>query len=202
MSRLRTIFLATVLALALPATAGAYTVLLDIDIDDDPTTINESTPLTEASIKIVLAPDYENETITLVEFGLGGACRECYDFNYGWNYGVVFDILWGDWITDPRFESSSHDGILYAGCLGNPGFHEIFSATAADSGFQLAGPTFIHAFPAQVNENIDTEFCPVPERTLTSFNEIWQDWVEGNTVVLDFTTAARDGNWSAVKSLY
>ncbi|MBN2169811.1 MAG: hypothetical protein JW819_00660 [Candidatus Krumholzibacteriota bacterium] len=202
MKRSRTIYLAMILVLALPAASAAYTVLLDIDIDDDPTTLNESTPLSAATIMLVLAPDYPNETITLVEFALGGACLNCYDFNYGWNYGVVFNILWGDWITDPRFESSIHDGILYAGCMGNPSAHEIFSATAADEGFQLSGPTFIHAFPAQVNENIDTEFCPVPERTLTTFNNIWEEWVEGNTVVLDFTTATRDGNWSVVKSLY
>jgi hypothetical protein len=201
MSRLRTIFLAIILVLALPAASGAYTVLLDIDIDDDPTTLNLTTPLSAATIMLVLAPDYPNETITFIEFCIGGDCRGCYDFT-GWNYGAVFNIAWGDWITDPRFESSTHDGVLYAGCYGEPSAHEFFSATAAGGGFQLAGPTFIHAFPAQVNENIDTESCPVPDPTVTSVNDIWGSWVEGNTVVLDFTTATRDGNWSVVKSLY
>ena len=201
MSRLRMIFLTTVLALALPATAGAYTMLLDIDIDDDPTTLNISTPLTSATVKLVLAPDFVNEPITYIEFGLGGSCYDCWD--YGHNYGTGCDLygVWGAWIMDPRFESSGHDAALCIDCLGNPGWHHFFYATAVGGGFMLAGPTFIHTFEAWVNENIP-EPCMVPPADLMTFNDIWETNEVGNTILLDFTTAAREGSWSAVKSLY
>ena len=100
----------------------AYEILLDIDTDLDPTTINTLTYDTSAVVKLILKPDYSGEMIGRVEFGLGGSCLECEQVHY---YGTDHDLI--DWIVQPWVQAAAFDsGWDYAmclGCPGNPGAH-------------------------------------------------------------------------------
>ena len=65
-------------ASALVATpAHAYEIVLDIDLDDDPATINETTSDESAVVRIVLKPEAPDEQIESVYFELGGSCIDC-----------------------------------------------------------------------------------------------------------------------------
>ena len=78
-----------------------YEILLDIDIDDDPTTLNTITYDTTAVVKIILQPSEPGESITEIFFGMGGTCWECEGV---FDYGVAYDLHppnFGDWTDHP-----------------------------------------------------------------------------------------------------
>lgn len=112
-----------VLAVAL-ATAPlyAYEILLDLDGDNDPGTIEDFTYDTSALVKLVLKPDYPGEMIGQVAFGLGGACREC---DHVHHYGVDQDLV--DWDVQPWVQAAGFDSgwdmATTLCCPGDPGYH-------------------------------------------------------------------------------
>jgi len=72
----KTWIIVLIIGLFTPLCAHAYTILLDIDLDDDPGTINESTPADSATIRVVLQPTEPNEVVTEFTFTIGSRCYE------------------------------------------------------------------------------------------------------------------------------
>jgi hypothetical protein len=147
-------FLATIL---IAVSAFAYEILLDIDTDNDPTTINISTEDSSAVVKIILWPTVPGETIELVTFGIGSECRPCPPADGVQMYGTEFDLPFeGPWVTAPGFDSEAAY-MTFLGCPGNPGFHQILSCTPEGGGtIILNEPIFLAEFNAWVSS-------PVPE---------------------------------------
>jgi hypothetical protein len=159
----RRLFLLSFLAMILMAlSASAYEILLDIDTDNDPTTINTSTEDTSAVVKIVLWPTTIGETIGYVTFGIGGECLACPPPDGVQTYGTGFDLpCEGPWVTAPGFDSEAAYA-TFLGCFGNPGFHLVLSFEPEDGGtITLGEPIFLAEFNAWVSPPVP-EPCPHP----------------------------------------
>ncbi len=134
--------------LILATTAAAYELWLDIDLDGDPTTINNITWETSCTVNLVLAPTGTSEDIWTIEFGLGGSCRECDDV---FQYGTGFDLgnlMTGTWETHPYFVGTCN-GATCLNCLDDPGFHTAFFAEPLiDTSFYIEEPIVFATFQA------------------------------------------------------
>ncbi len=199
------------LLILLSSPTAAYDLLLDIDIDGDPATINETVDGDRAALRLVLRPsDAAPEWITSVTFGLGGTCWECTSQGYIFTYGSDCDLFYDldDWHDNPLFEESVADISLCFGCCngnGNSqGYHYIFTAVAAGGGFSLEEPIFIAGFEAWVSRGGIFDRCPHPPADLVTFpRPFGGPSAEGNRIQIgdEFTSVAA-GSWSAIKSLY
>ncbi len=150
--------------------AAAWEVLLDLDTDDDPATINEFTNASSAVVKIVLMPTVPHETITEVTFGLGGSCYECQMVQH---YGVGFDLYGGgepDWPDNPLF-TGTWDGMLLLGCPADPGYHMSFTAVPVAGPLVLEGPLFLAAFNAWVAPPPPIPCSPTPANLAAMFRQ-------------------------------
>jgi len=189
--------------LAVPA--GAYQILLDIDTDDDPATLNEYTTEPTALLRMILAPDGDSEWISYIEFGLGGSCSNCWP-DYGHMYGTHCELYeaWDPpgWLQHPLFESCMMGGATCIDCCGNPGFHYIYMAEAAGGGFLLEERIFIRDFLAW---DIDHPVCEEPQADLMAFG---CDWGPCNTILLSAPLTGIDepvsqsSNWQTIKTIY
>jgi len=161
------LFLLSFLAMILMAvSAFAYEILLDIDTDNDPTTINISTEETSAVVKIILWPTTPGETIGYVTFGIGGECLACPPADGVQTYGTWFDLpVEGPWVTAPGFDSEASYATCL-GCSGNPGFHQVLSFEPEGGGtIILSEPIFLAEFTAWVRPPVP-EPCPQPTPNL------------------------------------
>lgn len=150
--------------------ALAWEVRLDLDTDNDPATINETTEATSAVVKIVLAPTSPHETITEVTFGLGGTCDECEMVQH---YGVAFDLIDGgepNWPDNPLF-TGTWDGMLLLGCPADPGYHFTFTAVPVAGSLVLEAPVFLAAFNAWVATPPPEPCLPVPANLAAMFHQ-------------------------------
>ncbi len=199
------------LLILLGSPAAAYDLLLDIDIDGDPATINETVDGDQATIRLVLRPsDEAPEWITSVTFGMGGTCWECFSQGYGYTYGSDCDLFYNleDWHDNPIFGTSEADISLCFGCCngnGNGrGYHYIFTAIAAGEGFSLEQPIFIASFEGWVSRSVIFDRCPHPPADLITFpRPFGGPSAEGNRILIgDEFTPTSESNWSAIKSLY
>ena len=168
--------------LILPVASAAYEIILDIDTDDDPTTINERTGASSAVVRLILQPTEANEWITEIIFGLGGTCWPCDYIEPGWAiYGTDWDLYWTGG-TLPEFPLLSGYGptcTLSIYCQGDPGFSCWWDAWAA--GFYLTSPVFIGSFTASVADQ-DHPGCPLPPADLMAFANWSPD--PGNAILL------------------
>jgi len=173
------VILATLL---LFSTAHAYEILLDIDVDNDPATINDRTGASSAVVRLILQPTEPNEWITEITFGLGGSCWPCDYIEPGWaTYGTDWDLYW-DYNTLPEFPLLTGAGptcTLSIYCQGDPGFSCWWDAWAV--GFHLSGPIFIGSFNAWVRDEVHPG-CPMPPANLGAFAN-WSA-APGNLILL------------------
>ncbi len=181
---------------AVPATA--YELLLDIDTDWDPTTINELTYETSAIVKLILAPSYPDEPIGRVEFGLGGSCREC-DLVH--HYGTVHNLITGPqmWIQAAAFESG-WDAALTLGCIDNPGFHLVLWFQPVGGGtINMTDAVFIAEFEVWVADPVPAG-CSQPPSNLAvmPYQGAYWNYIQlGGPAIPNASES-----WSAIKSMY
>jgi hypothetical protein len=198
------LFLCSFLAfIFLAVSALAYEILLDIDIDNDPSTINTSTEETSAVVKIILWPTTPGETIGYVIFGIGGECLDCPPDPSGVEtYGTSFDLPHeGPWVTAPGFDSEAAYATLF-GCPGNPGFHLVLSFELEGGGTMILNePMFLAEFNAWVSPPVP-EPCmqPTPNLMAMPCQGEWYNYVllagaEGPNST-DVST------WGLIKSFY
>jgi hypothetical protein len=197
--------------LLLAASAGAYDVLLDIDLDDDPGTINDYAEGDTVTVRLVLAPTEPDEWINHIGFGLGGTCWECWQQDVPYTYGTdceLYRILEGWHGDNPLIEMSWGDINLCLGCCngnGNgDGFHFIYEAMPAGGGFALSAPVFIAEFRAWIDRGSVFDRCPHPPSNLMTFPRIFGSAdAEGNRIQIgDEFTPVQPRSWSTLKSLY
>ena len=199
------LFLLSFLALVfLSVPALAYEILLDIDTDNDPATINNVTEETSAVVKIILSPTTPGETVGFVSFGLGGACVTCppYDPNGLWTYGTSFDLpIEGPWVTASGFDSEAGYMTLL-GCPDNPGFHLVLSFEPQGGGsIILNEPIFLVEFNAWVSNPVP-EGCTQPSSYLMAMPDQGEWW---NYVLLgdgEPPVGIDDNSWGEIKSYY
>jgi hypothetical protein len=184
--------------------ALAYELLLDIDADNDPTTINNATEESSAVVKIILWPTTPGETIGLVNFGIGGECLTCppYDPSGFQTYGTSFDLpIEGPWVTVPGFDSDAAYMTLL-GCPGNPGFHLALSFEPQGGGtIILNEPMFLAEFNAWVSDPVPGE-CMQPSSNLMTMpcqGEWWSYVLLGGAESPNSTEVS---TWGKIKSLY
>jgi len=178
--------------------ALAYEVLLDIDTDDNPYTINQFTEDEIATVKMVLVPEGGSEWISELMFGLGGTCWMCPadDFHMYGTSTDLYDSIWPDpWTDNPLFGDNWVDWALCIDCCGNPGFHALIYADAAGDGFLLEENIFIHTFQAW---DIDHDLCDEPPPDLMAFA------CDGpcNVIMLSGYVATEPVTWDEIKCLY
>lgn len=192
-------FLAMIL-MAVPA--SAYEILLDIDTDNDPATINTSTEDSSAVVKIVLSPTVPGEAIGCVTFGIGGECLPCPPADGVQTYGTGFDLPYeGPWVTTPGFDSEASYA-TFLGCFGNPGFHLVLSCQPAGGGtIVLSEPIFLAEFNAWVSPPVP-EYCPQPTPNLMAM-PAQGEWY--NYVILagsEGPYGAESSSWGRIKNFY
>jgi hypothetical protein len=177
--------------------AHAYQVLLDIDIDDDPTTINELTWETEVLVDLIIAPTTPGEIVGRIEFGLGGSCREC---DHVHEYGTEFDLT--DYMVQPWVQASGWnsgwDGILYLGCPGSYGYHVLFWCEPLAGTLTLDAPLVLAEFTARINPTIPPG-CSVPPANLGCLHGgEFYNYIQIGGPALGETVS----RWGEIKSLY
>jgi hypothetical protein len=198
--------------LLLPGTALAFDVILDIDIDGDPRTINLATDADSALVAVILMPTQPDELIREVNFGLGGTCWACWQWGIPFTYGVdceLFRMDFGEWHDpNPLIATSWFDISLCYGCCNmndhEQGYHFIFSCAAAGEGFVLNEPMVLTRFLAWVSLSGDFQRCPHTTTDLVSFpNDYNGVGGAGNRLQIgnDYVPT-RESSWSTVKSLY
>ncbi len=198
-------FIAALAILLAAPTVFAYDVLLDIDLDGDPATINYETDEESAVVWLCLWPDEPGELITEIDFGLGGTCWDCFELDNIFTYGTQWDLPIGPgWLDEnPLFASSDWNGLTCWNCCGNPGYHHIFLASAAGGGFNLEAPIFLRSFNAWYSDSWEFEHCPHPPCDLMTFPGVFTGPAgDGNTIWLGEHIPIAQGHWGALKSLY
>jgi hypothetical protein len=199
------LFLLSFLALTfIIAQALAYEIRLDIDTDNDPTTINETTEETSAFVKVILWPTAPGEIIGLVYFGLGGECLGCppNDINGVQTYGTSFDLpIEGPWVTAPGFDSEAAYA-TYLGCAGNPGYHLLLSFEPQDGGTVILNqPIFLAEFNAWVSDPVP-DGCAQPSSNLMAMpcqGEWWNYVLLGGA---EEPYATEVSTWGKIKNIY
>ncbi len=186
-------------ALMLLAGPGfGFEILLDIDNDNDPATINTFTSATNTVVKIVLNPTMPGETIGFIEFALGGTCHFCPpDDPSG-------DVYWGTaiehfpeegWVTAPGFDSQA----LYAVgelCNGTYGPWVLLQFEPKSGTIDLNQPMFLCEFDAWSVTYTD---CPPAPHDLMALYSAYEFW---NKVLLDVLINTDVGTWGQIKSIY
>lgn len=186
---------------AMPALA--FEILLDIDLDNDPTTINVSTTETSAVVKMILSPTTPGETIGFVQFGLGGECLNCPPDPSGvqW-YGVSFDLpIQGTWVTAPGFDSEAAYMTLL-GCPCNPGYHLLLSFEPEGGTMILDEPIFLATFNAWMSP-LPPDPCRQPTPVLMAMTISAEDYY--NYIVLagfEWPNSIDESTWGRIKSFY
>ena len=193
-------FLALILA-GMPA--FAYEILLDIDTDNNPATINDATEETSAVVKIILMPTIPGESIGFISFGLGGECITCPPYDpYGTQYyGTSFDLpIEGSWVTASGFDSEAAYA-TYLGCFDNPGYHLLLSLEPQGGGTMILNePIFLVAFNVWISDPVP-DGCIQPTSNLMALPSQGEWW---NYIVLggEPPNSTDDSNWGEIKSLY
>lgn len=176
--------------------AGAFEILLDIDLDGDPATINDYTENTTTTVFVVLAPTTPGEKVGPASFGLGGSCLECDGVQ---SYGTWFDLdIDQDWVQAPGW-SGRVDGILYLGCYDDPDYHTVLFFEPEGGGtVTLAQPIFLGAFQTGVNP--PDPGCPTVPSNLAAFGEGRELW---NYVQIGGPAVAVESHaWGRIKAMY
>ena len=197
------LFLLSFLAMILMAVSTfAYEILLDIDTDNDPTTINVSTEDTSAVVKIILWPTTPGETIGYVYFGIGGQCLPCPPTDGVQMYGTSFDLpIEGPWVTAPGFDSEAGYA-TFLGCPGNPGFHQALWFEPEGGGtIVLSEPIFLAEFNAWVSSPVP-EGCTQPTPNLMAMpgQGEWYNYVLLAGAEVPHST--EQSAWGRIKNLY
>ena len=184
--------------------ALAYEILLDIDTDNDPTTINVTTEDSNAVVQVILWPTMAGEMIGRVAFGLGGECLGCppNDSNGVQMYGISFDLPYGGpWVTAPGFDSEAAYA-THLGCSGNPGYHLLLSFEPQDGGTVILGrPIFLAEFNAWISDPVP-DGCKQPSSYLMAMPSQGEWW---NHVLLgggDGPFATEASTWGKIKNIY
>ncbi len=189
----------TLLILLTSIPAFTYEILLDIDTDDDPYTINQFTEDPSATVRMVLVPDGGSEWISELHFGLGGTCWMCFETGmhmYGTDTSI-FETFWPDpWMDHPLFGENWADYALCIDCCGNPGFHCLLYADAMGDGFQLDERIFLHTFQAW---DIENEDCLEPPPDLMAFACNYEPC---NIILLSGFTDTAPSTWDSIKKMY
>ncbi|MCP4144472.1 MAG: hypothetical protein GY752_04215 [bacterium] len=195
----RFISLATLLTVLLvAASVSAYEILLDIDTDSDPTTINDLTQETSAMVKLILAPSFPGEVIGRIEFGLGGSCLECEMVH---NYGTNHDLIQGEiqqWVQASAFDSG-WDAITLLGCPGNPGAHLYLWLEPVGGGTVVLNDAFFLAeFNAWVADDVPAG-CQQPPSNLAALEgSVYWNYIQlGGPAVSN-----QNSDWGGVKALF
>lgn len=194
--------LLTFLAVALLAVAAppvyAFDILLDIDTDNDPTTINEITFETSAVVKLILAPDFPGEEIGRVDFGLGGSCQECDLVHY---YGTSHDLIDFDvplWAQASGI-ASGWDYATSLGCPGDPGYHLVLWFEPLAGTIELEQPVVLAEFNAWVAPPTPAG-CPQPASNLAAMSQQGEYWnyIQINGPAID----VRPSPWGRIKAMF
>jgi hypothetical protein len=181
--------------------ANGYEILLDIDLDGNPATLNTYSLEDTVTVRIVLKPTQPAEEIQHLEFGLGGTCWECEGV---FDYGTAFDLLpldFGDWTDHPDF-TGTWGGATCSLCCGNPGFHFLYEASPIEGTFVLEEPIFLATFHAWKDEPMWGS-CPVPPSNLAAFSlaapgEFWNYLQIGG----DAPIPVAHTTWGAIKAQF
>jgi len=181
------------------APALAFEILLDIDKDNDPATINVATEDTSAVVKVVLSPTTPGETIGFVAFGLGGQCLECSGVQ---TYGTSFDLpVAGPWVTAPGFDSEAAYA-TYLGCAGNPGYHLLLSFWPQGGGSVILDqPIFLASFNAWLSDPVPGG-CTQPSSYLVAMPGQGEWWSYVLLSGAQAPTATEVTTWGKIKSIY
>jgi hypothetical protein len=198
------LFLISFLALIFMAvSAPAYEILLDIDLDNDPSTINIFTEEASAVVKIILKPTTPGETIGFVTFGVGGECINCPPDPSGVHmYGTSFDLpVVGPWVTAPGFDSEAGYMTLLD-CPDNPGYHLLLSFEPEGGGTMvLSEPIFLAEFNAWVSDPVPNG-CIQPASYLMAMPS-QGEWY--NYVLLggaEGPNSTKESTWGRIKNFY
>jgi hypothetical protein len=176
----------------------AYEILLDIDTDFDPTTINDLTYETSTIVKLILQPDYPGEMIGRVEFGLGGSCRECDNVHF---YGTNHDLI--NWDVQPWIQATAFDsGWQYAvhlGCYGYVSSHLVLWFEPLGGGeISLNQPIFLAEFMVWVADPVPAGCTQPPSNLAAMDGPTYWNYVQlGGPAV-----GNEDQSWSTLKSMY
>jgi hypothetical protein len=199
--RQRRFFLLAITMLTLMAPpAWAYEILLDIDTDNDPTTINNLTNETSAVVKVILSPTTPGESIGPGLFGLGGSCLECDQEPWTgvYFYGTSFDMRFDQpWVTAPGFSSAVYRMTLL-GCADDPGYHTVLWFEPIGGTLTLNQPIFLGQFNAWVSTVPDG--CPQPASNLAAMptqGEVW-NYIQLGGAISDAETVS----WGQIKAVY
>ncbi len=197
----RRLFLSILVLVLLSAVpALTYQVLLDIDIDNDPTTLNLLTEDNLAVVKLILAPTEPDELLNMVTFGLGGTCLECdMVHQYGTGHDLI-DWIELEWIDAPEFYSG-WDHATSLGCPADPGYHLYLWAEPVIDGYFLTEPVFIATFNVWIADPVPPGCTQPPSNLATMFQQgesgVWNFIQIGGTAIGD-----EDDTWGQVKALY
>lgn len=194
---------ALVLALGIAAAeAHAYEILLDIDNDGDPATINEMTTQTQAVVRMILQPSEPGEVFGGAMFGLGGSCSECQQVQH---YGTAHDLLGDDWSadwTDVEALVGRGDMATLLGCAGNPGYHLLLTVEPAGEPLVLTEPMFIATFNVWTSDPVPPGCAQPPSNLAAMFAQgggnYWNYVQIGGPASIGSTRKS----WAALKQTY
>lgn len=195
--------LALLLALMTAATeAWAYEILLDIDTDGDPATIDDFTTQNTAVVRMILQPSFPGELFAGAIFGLGGSCRECDQVQY---YGTEHDLIVGDgsadWTEVDTLVGSSAFA-TYLGCFDDPGYHLLLTLEPVAEPLVLTEPIFIATFNAWTAGAVPSG-CAQPPSNLAAMSGqgpggFWNYVQLGGPASIGSTRMS----WTALKQVY
>jgi hypothetical protein len=199
---LNILFLFILMSTLMIKPAPAYEILLDIDTDNDPTTINAATEDSSAVVKLILWPTAPDEIIGFVLFGLGGECLTCPPADGVQTYGTSFDLpVEGPWVTAPGFDSYAAYA-TYLGCAGNPGYHLLLSFEPEGGGTVILNePVFLAEFNAWVSDPVP-DGCAQPSSDLMAMPGQGEWW---NYILLggaEGPYATEASTWGKIKGIY
>jgi len=179
--------------------ATAYELYLDIDQDNDPTTVNDFTWDQTCTVRLVLAPTEPDEEIWSVDFGLGGSCDACLGvFEYGTGNNLGDMDTW-TWETHPWF-AGTWGFATSLDCPAPTGYHAVYHAESiVDCCLVLNEPLFFATFQAWA---VDTgPGCYVPANLAVMHGQgaenVWHYLQIGGPAVEREACA-----WDGVKSIY
>ena len=179
--------------------AAAYELYLDIDQDNDPTTINDFTWDQTCTVRLVLAPTEPDEEIWAVDFGLGGSCVECMGvFAYGTGHDLGDMHTW-TWETHPYF-AGTWEHATSSDCPASTGYHAVFHAESiVDCCLVLNEPIFFATFQAWAADH--GPGCGVPSNLAVMHGQgaenVWHYIQIGEPAV-----ERKPHAWGGVKSIY
>jgi len=197
--RLSLIYLC-VAVLGLAAPTHAAQILLDIDTDNDPTTINDLTTEDIAEIKMILAPTEPDELFVGIDFGLGGSCLDCEMVH---QYGTAFDIAF---FTDTEWtdQAELHGTGAYAtalSCPADPGFHLLLHIEPIVDYYILSEPIFIATFTAWVAGDVPPG-CTQPASNLAVMFEQGEQGIWNYVQLGGEASSVEPSDWARIKTLY